>query len=345
MRAELLQKPRPSSHLVLAAGTSVILFLASCDSTGPELPQSHVVTYDDPFVETIVREEFDSDLPVEPGVKELEMEGLLVSSTLDVRQEPSSGTYMWADIEVRITNGTASSVTMPGVHCALTVQAFSHPDRTGEPVGVADVNHEWCRSPINPNSEVTLQPGESEAFFSSAPLFGQDDGRYYLTALLNTGTDTLSFPAGSIDWYWTPPNLAYHLSLTRERGNPDTLEATLSIENVGSDPVYLEWPHWSFDVYAYPNSERSGMPVFKWLPTDIGCRDILNSGLPHCAVAVEVAPGERYQHPDLRARFGVDEVLTDSLESGLYHFTIQFKQNSINERTFLFAVGVVEIGE
>jgi hypothetical protein len=334
---------RSGWRLCPAAGLA-LLVLVACDSSGPGTESVQVVTYDRPFTATYVHERFSTDHPAERTTQEQEIDGLRFSvTTVEVPDVPPEFPVMHRT-EVVVTNLRDTSLTLPGRFCGLTIEAHRDPQRTGQPVSQSTLNEEWCDSPINPNREVSVAPGASHTYESAPQLFGEEDGRYFLSVRVNTGgSTTVVIAAGSVDWYWTHPNLAYHVTLRRERGDPDTLEATLAIENLNGTPVYITWGHWSYYVRAFANPQRSGSPLFSSRYPDLGCYDILNSGPPWCAADATVEPGQTHQFHGWRARFGADEVVPDSLSPGRFYFAIEFTQNMVNKRTFLFETGAADL--
>lgn len=331
------------------------LVLGACDS-GPTVTKEEepfIVTYDRPFEKTIVSAPIETHLPEEDGVRDLRMGDLVLSAgsevaVLPIPQGEFGPAYIFSDLRIENRSETPVTIFMPvELSCPFIVDVYAAPERAGKPISTPATKCVPSEGPLGPKSaERSIAPGEAQKLRSEPdvqPL--NEDGRYYLLARPIINGDTLAVAAGSVDYYRTPPNLAYHVRMElQDAPVTDSIHTSLEIENVGLDTVFVAWPCYSVNVVGFLDESRTGAPAFDWQSTlSGGCLEGSHNEQPNGWGRIAIRPGERTAPIQLRASFGTNQVMGQADVPGLYHFKMEFEQGVIMTRDFEFVLGGVHI--
>jgi hypothetical protein len=237
---------------------------------------------------------------------------------------------------------TDRRIEIPFAACPVVLRLYSTADRSGAPAWNSEALAE-CPFTAVPSHV----PNHFAYLYQVSRILGDSlpEGRYYFTTVLRLGRDTLEF--NPTDEYASsrlvrdtlPPirsreTLQYRVNTRVEGIAPRELHAAVTMINMGTRYVRVEYSDCALQLRAYRSPARSGRPV--WI-SERRRPPGFTSGYA-CALNLlhkEIAPGQEISPEEFQIQVPFHEILADSLPQGQYYFTslLEFVSRSVDPRT------------
>jgi hypothetical protein len=152
------------------------------------------------------------------------------------------------------------------------------------------------------------------------------DGRYAVTARFRLPGTTLRLDAGTTDVRLYVPNLAFHVRVTSDDGEP---AARIRVQNMNPVRVNLEWG--ACAVWFELHATATGTGPGTLLESELACPLYLATGTVQPGAVLEASEFSRRAHRRNR---------NPQLAPGPYHLFVAF---NLNWRTYRFPAGTIEV--